>query len=223
MKRLSVLVCLVVSSFCLAQLYPSKTGLLGSMALRLADPVFKTELKISEVQTQKIGEHFKALQAAQERSSEEASKAKPDQYEAIQKRLEKVELDSANKIISVLSQHQKGRLMEIALQDAGPFALRNADVARKIGLSNEQRIKINAVAAKTIATLDEIHAKMGSQLEAAPPGKAGDAKRAAIVKSYEPRLKEIEKTSEAQVLATLTPAQLKNWKTALGVAFNQRS
>lgn len=219
MKRALTLALVALSAFGLSQLYPSKIGILGTASLRLTEPQYQTELKINSEQAKEIANIFLALNASQEQLSQEISKAKPDQYAAIQKRQEKFEQESASKVISVLSEYQKGRLMELALQDVGPFALRNADIAKRVGLSNDQRLKINAIASKTVATLDEIHAKMGAQLEAAPQGKSGDKKRESIVRSFEPRLKQIDTQSQAQVLAVLTATQLQAWKKALGAPF----
>lgn len=221
MKRVVTLTLLAVSALGWSQLYPSKTGILGTASLRLTEPQYQTELKINEDQAKEISSAFLNLNESQEKLSQEITKAKPEQYAAIQKRQEKLEQDTAAKVISVLSQYQKSRLMELALQDTGPWALRNADIAKRVGLTNEQRLKVNALASKTIATLDEVHAKMGAQLEAAPQGKSGDKKREAIVRSFEPRLKQIDTQSEAQVLAILTVTQRQTWKKALGAPFTR--
>lgn len=203
----------------MAQLYPSKLGIVGAMSLRLSEPRWQSELKINNDQAKAIQSAFDSLVAAQNEMSKAISKAKPDQYAAIQLKQEKAEKDSVTKIISVLSATQKNRLLQIGLQDAGPFALRNADIAKKIGLTNDQRLKINAIASKTIATLDEVHAKVGEQMAAAPQGKNGDKKRTAIMKSFEPKLKQIETMAEKQVLSILTAAQAQSWKKALGTPF----
>lgn len=203
----------------MAQLYPSKLGISGAMSLRLSEPRWQSELKINEDQVKTIQSAFESLVAAQNEMSKAISKAKPDQYAAIQQKQEKAEQATVTKILSSLSATQKNRLLQIGLQDAGPFALRNADVAKKIGLTNDQRLKVNAIATKTIATLDEMHAKVGEQMAAAPQGKTGDKKRTAIMKSFEPKLKQIETMAEKQVLSILTPAQAQSWKKALGTPF----
>lgn len=219
MKRILSLAVLFVAGAAMAQLYPSKLGISGAMSLRLSEPRWQSELKINDEQAKKIQSAFDALVAAQNEMSAAISKAKPEQYAAIQLKQEKAEKESANKILAALSVVQKNRLLQIGLQDAGPFALRNADVAKKIGLNNDQRLKVNAIATKTIATLDEMHAKVGEQMAAAPQGKNGDKKRTAIMKSFEPKLKQIETMAEKQVLSILTPAQAQSWKKALGTPF----
>lgn len=203
----------------MAQLYPSKLGISGAMSLRLSEPRWQSELKINDEQAKKIQSAFDSLVASQNEMSKAISKAKPEQYAAIQLKQEKAEKESAARILSSLSATQKNRLLQIGLQDAGPFALRNADIAKKIGLTNDQRIKVNAIAVKTITTLDEMHGKVGEQMAAAPQGKAGDKKRTAIMKSFEPKLKQIETMAEKQVLSILSPAQVQSWKKALGTPF----
>lgn len=219
MKRIIILALVLVAGAAMAQLYPSKLGISGAMSLRLSEPRWQSELKINDEQAKKIQSAFDSLVAAQNEMSAAISKAKPEQYAGIQLKQEKAEKESATKILSSLSATQKNRLLQIGLQDAGPFALRNADIAKKIGLTNDQRLKVNAIATKTIATLDEVHAKVGEQMAAAPQGKSGDKKRTAIMKSFEPKLNQIEKQAEGQVLAVLTPAQVQSWKKALGTPF----
>lgn len=219
MKRILTLSLLFVAGAAMAQLYPSKLGISGSMSLRLSEPRWQSELKINDEQAKKIQSAFDSLVAAQNEMSAAISKAKPEQYAGIQLKQEKAEKESATKILSSLSAVQKNRLLQIGLQDAGPFALRNADVAKRIGLTNDQRLKVNAIATKTITTLNEMHAKVGEQMAAAPQGKSGDKKRTSIMKSFEPKLKQIETMGEKQVLSILTPAQAQSWKKALGTPF----
>ncbi|MBC8064863.1 MAG: hypothetical protein H7Y17_08540 [Chlorobia bacterium] len=52
-----------------------------------------------------------------------------------------------------------------------------------------------------------------------PNGKAGDKKRSATVKSYEPRMKAAETKGEQEVIALLSKAQVDKWKKAKGAPF----
>lgn len=219
MKNVFSLALIVLAGLAAAQLYPVKVGLTGTMSLRLSEPRYQMELKVDESQGKDISGVLQHLASVQESLSKEISRSKPDQYAAIQQRQEQAEIEAASKIIGLLTAPQRGRLMELALQETGPFAMRNAEVAKRIGLTNEQRTKLNAIAAKTIATQDELHAKLGAQLEAVPPGKSGDKKREAIMKSFEPKLKQAETQAESQVLALLTATQKQAWKKALGAPF----
>ncbi len=219
MKNVFSLALIALAGLAAAQLYPVKVGLTGAISLRLSEPRYQMELKVDEGQAREIGGVFQGLAAIQDQLSQEIARAKSDQYAVIHQRQEQAEMDASRRIIGLLTASQKNRLLELALQETGPFAMRNAEVAKRIGLTNEQRTKLNTIAAKTIATMDELHAKLGAQLEAAPQGKSGDKKREAIMKSFEPKIKQAETQAESQVLALLTPTQKQAWKKALGVPF----
>ena len=203
----------------MAQLYPSKLGLLSSAALRLSEIRIRTELHISEGQGDSISKLLSSHAGQQQAISKELAKAKPEQYSAIQAKLDKVEAATAKSILGVLQPSQKERLMQLAIQDAGIFALKNGEIAAKVGLTPDQKTKVQEIATLAVATSDELGAKMAEQLQAVPQGKAGDAKRKGIVKAFEPKIKQTETKAEAQVLALLSKAQVAKWKSLKGKPF----
>lgn len=219
MRTILSLALIILSGLALAQLYPTRVGLMGGMALRLSEPRYQMELKLDDNQVGEIINVFKSLATTQSALGKEIARAKPDQYDAIHRRQEQAEVDSANKIVGLLSAAQRERLMQLALRETGPFAMRNPEVAKRIGLTNDQRVKLNALAAKTIRAMDDLHATLGSQLEAVPQGKSGDKRREAIMKSFEPKLKSAENQADSQVLALLTASQKQAWQKALGAPF----
>lgn len=202
-----------------AQLYPSTLGIVGSKVFHLGEPRVQFELKIDSEQAKQIAKLLAEHNEAQVSISNQLGSAKPDQYGALQAKLAERERSSSKNLLSLLSISQLKRFKQIALQSEGPFALRNVDVAKQVGLAPDQRAKIEAIAQTTLKALDELSAKMGSDIEAAPTGKSGDKKRQAIVRSYEPKMNAAEKSGEAQVLAVLTPKQKAEWKKSLGAPF----
>lgn len=202
-----------------AQLYPSPLGIVGSKVFHLGEPRVQFELKIESEQAKQIAKLLTEHNEAQVSISNQLGSAKPDQYGALQAKLADRERSSSKNLLSLLSISQLKRFKQIALQSEGPFAVRNIDVAKQVGLAPDQRAKIEAIAQTTLKALDELSAKMGSEIEAAPTGKTGDKKRQAIVRSFEPKMKSAEMSGEAQVLAVLTPKQRAEWKKSLGVPF----
>jgi hypothetical protein len=219
MKFLATFVAALGVCLASAQLYPSKLSLLSNTALRLGDPRVQFEVGLGEDQRAEVSKLMASQGAKQMAISKELAKAKPDQYATIQAKLDKSEVATAKSILNVLNVGQRERVMQLAIQNAGAFALRDATVAKKVGITPEQKTKVLAILAKTAAAMEELDAKLGSQLEAAPKGKAGDKKRLAIVKAFEPKHKAIDNNGQAEILALLSKAQLDSWKKAKGKAF----
>lgn len=219
MKTTVFLAALVAVTSSFAQLYPSSLGLSGEVAVRLSEPRIQHEFNIDESQAEGIrsilGRHAKRQSAI----SDQLAKAKPEDYGRIQKELEALESATVNEIVGTLTLLQKARLREVALQHAGPFAMRNPQIAKSIGLTPSQSQKIESLAKAAITQMDEINAKMGAQLEGIPDGKAGDARRLKVVKDFEVRLKAVESKAEKGVLALLSKPQTAAWSKAKGKPF----
>jgi hypothetical protein len=195
-----------------AQLYPQKPGLLESTALRLGEASFRFELKTSSKQNAAITEAFSSHGVKQRALSGQMAKAKPETFGALQAKIEALESTTAKRILATLTSSQRQRLWEVGIQNEGPFALRNAEVAKRIGVTPDQKAKIEVIAKRTAGQSDELNAKMGSEIEVAKSEK----QRTQIVKSYEPKLKAIESKGEAEVMALLSKAQVQKWQKAKG-------
>jgi hypothetical protein len=219
MKRFAILLVGLCAGMAMAQLYPSKLGLLGSAAFRVAETRVKTELHISDEQGTSISKLMTSHAAQQQAISKQLAKATQDQVAALQAKLDKAESATAKGILNVLQAPQRERLMQLAIQDAGIFALKNGEVAKKVGLTPEQKTKIQAISASTVLATDELGASMAEQLQAVPQGKAGDAKRKSIAKSLDLKTKQAEAKGESQILALLSKAQVAKWKSLKGKAF----
>jgi len=207
-----------VGAIC-SQLYPSPLGIVGSKAFHLGEPRVQFELKIDSEQAKQIAELLAEHNKAQVSISNQLGSAKPDQYGALQAKLAERERSCAKNLQGLLDAAQLKRFKQIAMQSEGPFALRNIELAKQLSLAAEQRVKIETIAQTTLKTLDDLSAKMGTEIEAAPPGKKGDKKRQEIVRSYEPKMNTAERSGEAQILAVLTSKQKADWKKSLGAPF----
>lgn len=216
MKTLLTLLAGLCLALVSAQLYPQKPGLLESTALRLGDQHFRNALRVNQEQSETLIAVFSSHGDKQRDLSQQMSKSTPEGYGAIQKKIEALESSTAKQAIAALTPGQKQRLWEVAIQTEGAFALRNADVAKRVGVSPEQKLKIEAIAKRTAGQSDELNAKMAIQLEKAKTEK----QRTAIVASFEPKLKAIENRGAAEVTALLSKPQLAKWGKAKGAPFN---
>jgi hypothetical protein len=198
-----------------AQLYPNKLGLVGSNATKLGELRVQFELQITEAQKSEISDTLGSHSKAQVNLSNQLGKAKQTEYPAIQAQLEKLELATSKQILQKLTTKQRQRLWQLSIQDAGPFSLRNGEVAKMVGLTPDQRSGIEALASKVRIASDELNAKMGAEIEAAGTEK----KRSTIVKNYQPKLSAVESKGEIEVLAMLSKVQMEKWKKAKGKPF----
>lgn len=219
---MKVLICIAVlatAAVGLCQLYPTPLGITGAAAFRLTEIRVQQEFRISASQAQAIQEIIEQHGALQTALSKRLETAKSNDFESIQKQIENAEVGTSRKIVDVLNPDQRKRLREVSLQEIGPFAMRNAEIAKELGLTPAQRNQVEALAKKTVLELDEINAKMASELEAIPDGKAGDAKRTKVVMSYDAKLKTAETQKEKALLALLSKPQQATWQKLLGRPF----
>ncbi|MBN9504354.1 MAG: hypothetical protein BGO01_11950 [Armatimonadetes bacterium 55-13] len=227
MKIPTVIGLIAMAAIGASQLYAEKLGMVAKAAFHLNDFRYKTELKLSSTQVDKINSIFASHNSAQTGFSDALAKAKPDQYAGIVVKQEKLDQQTANQLLAVLSSVQKGRLEQLAYQETGPWALRNAALAGKLGLSAQQRASIESLAKATLATIDDLSAKMGEAIEKIPAPKTGDTKASkayekkvnAVASQYNPKIDAADEKGKTGVLAVLTAAQLSKWKGLLGKPF----
>ena len=116
-----------------------------------------------------------------------------------------VELARSNEtaVAAILKAEKLHRLEQIALQNRGPAAFLEADVATALKLTAEQKRRIRTVEAETFF--------------GPPPGppRHGGPGRGAPRKEHEKRLKE----ARDRIQALLTPAQAKQWREMTGTPF----
>lgn len=164
-------------------------GMVGDMILMRSD--VQRELNLTEQQKAKINEMQQAMRMARE----ELRNLPPDQ-----RRQRMQELRQKNDPKQVLTDAQKKRLHELELQWQGPIALMNPEIAREVGLTEEQRSKIQGI-------LTEQFQAMRGQFQ------QGDGQQ--NMQAFQQAREEVEK----KILAVLTPAQREKWNQMLGKPF----
>lgn len=117
---------------------------------------------------------------------------------------EQMRLEQEKKIKEILSAEQFKRYQEISLQQEGPSALARKEVADKVGLSDSQREKINAI-------LEEQRATMRDMFQ----GGGGGGDRQAMMET----MQKMREETNAKLLAVLTSEQKKTWEGMLGKPF----
>jgi hypothetical protein len=105
---------------------------------------------------------------------------------------------------NILLDDQLARLQEIYIQAAGTQALTDADVATKLGLTDDQKAKIES-------TRDEVQTSMREQMR--DLFQSGDREAA------QAKMAELRKAGEDKVLAVLTSEQQQQFASMKGEAF----
>lgn len=166
-----------------------KHGMLASILL--VRPDVQKELNLTAQQKAKIEE----MQQAMRRAREELRSLPPDQ-----RRRHMAELRQKNDPTSVLTETQKKRLRELELQWQGPTALMNPEIAKEVGLTQEQRAKIMGILREQFQGLRD----------RSPQGGVRDPQA----------LEKAREEAEKKILEVLTPAQRQKWDQMLGKPFN---
>ncbi len=117
---------------------------------------------------------------------------------------EQLRLEQEKKIKEILSAEQFKRYQEISLQQEGPAAFARKEVADKLGLSDSQRQKVNAI-------LEEQRATMRDMFQ----GGGGGGDRQAMMET----MQKLREETNAKLLAVLTAEQKKAWEGMLGKPF----
>ncbi|GBC91853.1 hypothetical protein HRbin15_00312 [bacterium HR15] len=199
-------VALVLSSFALAQQpeRPRRQGQPGfggrmmganlSAMLLMREDVQK-ELNLSQTQKAKLEQMREEMMQAMQ----ELRNLPPEQ-----RRERMQELRQKYDPASVLTDAQRKRMRELELQWQGPFALNNPEIAKQVGLTEEQQAKIRGIIQETFQSM------RGQFQPGQPPGQPGE------------RMQEFQKAreqAERKILEVLTPAQREKWQQLLGKPF----
>jgi hypothetical protein len=159
----------------------------------VAQRAVQSELKLDAAQLKKLSD-------ANARQIIEMQRA-GQQPEQRMKKMQEL-MESGNRAVEeVLKPEQRQRLREISWQLQGPLALTDPEVAKELGLSEEQQIQIAAVK-------ETVHAQM-----IPPMGKGGPPPNPDTMRK---KLAEVNKTAEGKIQQILTPEQQTRWKTLLG-------
>lgn len=164
-------------------------GMVGDMLLMRPD--VQKELHLTEQQKAKINEMQQAMRLARE----ELRNLPSDQ-----RRQRMQELRQKNDPQQVLTDAQKKRLHELELQWQGPIALMNPEIAREVGLTQEQQSKIQGIMMEQFQSMRGQFQQGGGQQN---------------MQALQQAREEVEK----KVLAVLTPSQREKWNQMLGKPF----
>ncbi len=165
---------------------------LGAMLLMRED--VQKELNLS--QTQKV--KLEQMRQEFEQARQELRNLPPEQ-----RRERMQELRQKYDPTSVLTDAQRKRLRELELQWQGPFALADPEVARQVGLTQEQQTKIRGIVQETFQSMRE-------RVQPGQPGQPG---------AFQQEFQKAREQAEKRILEVLTPAQREKWEQMLGKPF----
>jgi Spy/CpxP family protein refolding chaperone len=123
----------------------------GGGAMYLANPQVQEELKLTEEQKTKLREMAQGMMGSfanrggfggNEDMTEEERQKRRDEF---RQEMEKVQAETTKKLAEILQPEQLKRLKQIELQQQGAAALRRPEVADTIGLTEEQKEKLEAI------------------------------------------------------------------------------
>lgn len=174
---------------------PGGGGRAMSAGLLLQQKSVQEELKLTSDQMAKLKEAGEKMRA----SFSGGAGGGGDREEA-RKKFEEAQKAADKAMAEILTADQNKRVKEIALQQAGPMALANADTAKDVGLTEDQQSKVKAIA-------DGLREEMGKLFQAG----AGQDARA--------KMQDLRKSANDKVVALLTDDQKKKWADMTGKKF----
>ena len=191
-------------------------GGISKFALLRAEAVQK-ELEISDDQKadlQKLSESSRPTDMRETFAKirelpEDERRAK---YEEIQKDMQAKTKEAEAKIADVLLPHQITRLDQIALQLRGTAALREDDVAKKLGITEEQKTKLEEVSTANREKMTSLFS--GNRTEGAErPSREEFQKR---MEEMRPKMEAARKEANEAIMGVLTSEQKAQWEKMVG-------
>ncbi len=155
------------------------------------------ELKLTDEQKSKVGEVAARVREAGPQRGQGGGQPDREQIRERMQAMSRVVAEEEKKLDEILDDQQKARLEQISLQVTGVRALNREEVASKLGLSDEQKEKIQAA--------------LRNQ---AGPGAGGPGNPGAQ--------RERREQLQTSVLALLTDEQKQKWEELKGEAFELR-
>jgi hypothetical protein len=173
---------------------PAQLFFPGQMLLYMGEKSVQTELKLSKDQIKQAREAIEKRQEATRgllgMTAEEGSK-----------KMKEVDEEARRAIPKILNPAQVKRLQEITLQLQGPNALADAEVAKELKLTADQKKQIQ-----------DILKVRSQELREVPQGVRGRAAR-------QMRLAGINKEANEKIRKLLTQEQMKAWQKMIGEPF----
>jgi Spy/CpxP family protein refolding chaperone len=165
----------------------------GSPAMLLTQKSVQEELKLTPEQVKKV-EAFAAKQR------ETFQGLRDLDQDARREKMQQLAKEGEQTVKDTLNADQQKRLRQISLQQQGAFALANPQIAKKLGLSDDQQAKIKDV----MADAQE---------------KMRDAFQGGFNDETRKKMQEIRKETNTKALAVLTDEQKAKWKAMTGKRF----
>ncbi len=165
------------------------------------------ELKLSDQQKQKLLETFPAYVQETMKVFETIQGSKPEKRDkAMQEHRQKSHQKLAAALKDILEARQQERLMQLQLQQAGPFALLGqGEVLTKLKITDEQRKKFMDV-------VRDMQQKIQATIK--------DAGQEPKPEELMPKVMKIRQEHAGKIEAQLTETQKNQWKELLGKAFD---
>lgn len=165
-------------------------GLSAEAQEKLTKLAETTQSEMRETMQKIVGEGgFQALQGD------------PEKQKQLQDAQRKLQEKTQGELKSILSAEQMGRIKQITYQMAGAAALNDAELAKELGLSDEQKGKIKAA-------VDDAQSKTRELFQGGP----GEGARE--------KMQEINKARDEQVVGVLTADQKSAFEKAKGKPFD---
>lgn len=201
-------------------------SLLKQASLLITSPNVAQDLNLSKAQIDQRTGFVSAYDKKRDEITANMDATSQDKIEVIQKQLDGLVATLQNNLLSILTPAQTNRLKQIAIQQVGVDALADDMVAKDLALTAGQRTKIAAIRERVSKADDDYQNALSDALLKVPdPGSDPDAleaykaKQQAIVKALKPK-ERVYLAAKAQgdkdMLAVLTPAQLKKWNAMQG-------
>jgi len=172
-----------------------KGGMTQGMLLN--NKVVQEELKLTEDQVAKIGEmqkkQFEAFKNFKDMSDEE----RKDTFKKMG--------EETDKLVKELKPEQTARLKQIQLQQSGPSVFANADMAKNVGLTEDEVKKFNLTDEQKDKFKDLAEAR-GKDMKDLPKGFDPDTqkKRQALNKEYQEKAVEVLTADQKKVWTEMT-------------------
>ena len=192
----------------------------------------KTELKVTQVQRDKMNSASASYNIVAKRVEEKMRKGQEPSAED-QKQMRTHFDKMRTGVLNILTPVQIKRLREISLQTAGLIALTDPTVAKKVGLSGAQLTKLKGYLKDSYEQVGKLTKGVQDKVEKEFKGKnpKTDAEKRKLAEQYEkrmneemkkiaPKLEKIRNDGRARIMSSMSAGQRTIWNTLLGKPFN---
>lgn len=221
MNRLRLRPIAVAAALLVAAISFGAESLLQRSAQEIASPNIALDLGLTATQKTDRDKLFAEYQLKRD-SVVPKTDVKTDQADALNAEIAKLLVALDTKLLALLTEHQRSRLLQIAIQEQGVNALLDDAVAKQVGLTPAQRGKVKVIVDGVAQSLEEYQTAVGEALSKLPDPasdkkadiEAYEKKQVLIIQTLVPQKKiyeNIKASGDKQVLALLTPVQRKKW------------